>query len=190
MPPLLSKSVQRYFLHIPASKVTITTIRKMSPNCPSSREVHPPKPGNIIRIALALESSFTVAVSAYYVFFPRHYLIHVMDAAPAQVTTTALQSTQQYGAVGILIGAGVGLFIPDTKAVVDCRQTLYLALLVFELLFIPLLLWQALRMEGGMPRHSLLTAAAQFVPFVVWRVFVLGWKPEWLGRSPEGKKLE
>jgi hypothetical protein len=162
----------------------------MSPTAPSSREADPSAPGNIIRVALAFESILTVVVSAYYVFFPRHYLIHMMGAAPAQTTTTALQFTQQYGAVGILIGAGVALFIPNTKTAIDCRQTLYLALLAFELFFIPLLLWQAFMMDGGMPKDSLLVVVGQFVPFIVWRVFVLGWKPAWFGHSREGKKLE
>ncbi|KAF1918657.1 hypothetical protein BDU57DRAFT_422305, partial [Ampelomyces quisqualis] len=78
----------------------------------------------IIRVALAFESVLIVLVSSYCVYFSRHYLLYIMGAAPAQVTTTALQSTQQYGAVGVLTGAGVALFIPNTKVEVNCRPIL------------------------------------------------------------------
>ncbi|KAH7073922.1 hypothetical protein BKA63DRAFT_491870 [Paraphoma chrysanthemicola] len=162
----------------------------MSRTAPSPRGVDPSAPGNVIRIALAVESVFTVGISAYYIFFPRHYLLRTLGAASAQATTTALQMTQQYGAVGVLVGAGVGLFVPNTKNLIEFRQPLYRALLAFEVAFIPLLLWQALKMEDGIPKNSLVSTATQFVPFVVWRIFTLGWKPEWFGRYLDGKKSE
>ncbi|ESZ99540.1 hypothetical protein SBOR_0105 [Sclerotinia borealis F-4128] len=146
--------------------------------------------GNIIRVALAFESICTIGLGTYYIFFPRHYLLHTMGAAAAQVTTTALQSAQQFGAVHILGGATVALFIPNTKNAIESRQRLYFVILVFELLYVPLLVWQAFMMEGGMLKKSLLVGAAQFVPFVVWRIFTLGWKPEWFGRYQEGRKME
>ena len=162
----------------------------MSPTASSLRGVDPSAPGNIIRVALAFESLVTVGVGTYYMFFPRHYLLHTMGAAAAQVTTTALQSAQQFGATNVLVGATVSLFIPNTKNAVESRQILYIVILVFELLYIPLLLWQAFMMEGGMLRKSLLDGAGQFVPFVVWRIFTLGWKSEWFGRYQEGRKME
>ncbi|APA16025.1 predicted protein [Sclerotinia sclerotiorum 1980 UF-70] len=152
--------------------------------------VDPSAPGNIIRAALAFESLLTVGVGTYYMLFPRHYLLHTMGAAAAQVTTTAVQSAQQFGAMNVFIGATVGLFIPNTKHAIESRQMLYSVVLAFELLFPPLLVWQAFMMEGGMLRNSLLAAAGQFVPPIVWRIFTLGWKPEWFGRYQEGKKME
>jgi hypothetical protein len=152
--------------------------------------VDPSAPGNIIRAALVFESLVTVGVGTYYLLFPRHYLLHTMGAAAAQVTTTAIQSAQQFGAMNVLVGATVALFIPNTKNAIESRQILYLVILVFELLYTPLLVWQAFMMEGGMLRKSLLAGAGQFVPFVVWRIFTLGSKPEWFGRYQEGRKME
>ncbi|KAH8818995.1 hypothetical protein F5884DRAFT_196 [Xylogone sp. PMI_703] len=152
--------------------------------------VDPSAPGNIIRVALAFESLLTVGAGTYFILFPRHYLLHTMGAAPAQVTTTALQSTQQFGAVNVLIGGTVALFIPNSKLAIQSRQILYSVLLVFELLYMPLLVWQAFMMEGGMLNESWLTGAEQFVPFVVWRIFILRCKPEWFGRYQEGRKME
>ena len=162
----------------------------MSPTTSSIQGVDPSALGNIIRVALAFESLVTVGVGAYYMFFPRHYLLHTMGAAAAQATTTALQSAQQFGSVNVFIGATIALFIPNTKKAIESRQILYFVLLVYELLYIPLLVWQAFMMEGGMLRKSLLDAVGQFVPFVVWRIFTLGWKPEWFGRYQEGRKME
>lgn len=152
--------------------------------------VDPSAPGNIIRAALAFESVATIGVGAYYLFFPHHYLLRTMGAAAAQVTTTALQSAQQLGAVYILVGASVALFISNTKNAIESRHIFYRVALVFELLYIPLLVWQAFMMEGGMLRESLLVGAGQFVPLLLLRILTLGWKPEWFGRFQEGRKIE
>lgn len=110
--------------------------QKMSPTSSSLRRVDPSAPGSIIRVALAFESLFTVVGGVHYMFFPRHYLPHTMEVAATQVTTTALQLTQQFGAVIVLLGATVALFIPNTKTAIKSRQILYFVLLVFELLYI------------------------------------------------------
>ncbi|KAM0249822.1 hypothetical protein ACHAQJ_008890, partial [Trichoderma viride] len=81
--------------------------------------VDPSAPGNIIRVALAFESLVTVGVGTYYLLFPRHYLLHTMGAAAAQVTTTALQSAQQFGAMNVFVGATVALFIPNIKNAIE-----------------------------------------------------------------------
>ncbi|KAH7344383.1 hypothetical protein BKA66DRAFT_614777 [Pyrenochaeta sp. MPI-SDFR-AT-0127] len=162
----------------------------MSPTASSLRGVDPSSLGNIIRLALAFESLVTVGAGTYYMFFPRHYLLYTMGAAAAQVTTTALQFAQQFGALNVFIGATVALFIPNTKKAIESRRILYFVILGFELLYIPLLLWQAFMMEGGMLRKALLTEAGQLLPFVLWRVFTLGCKPEWFGRYQEGGKME
>src|SRR4051794_6448433 len=98
----------------------------MSPTASSLRGVDPSALRNIIRVALAFESLATVGVGTYYMFFPRHYLLHTMGAAAAQVTITALQSAQQFGAVNVLIGATVALFIPNTRNTIESRQILYI----------------------------------------------------------------
>lgn len=152
--------------------------------------VDPSAPGNIIRAALAFESIFTVGAGVYLLCFPRHYLLQTMDAPALQVTTTAVQITQQFGAVNVFIGTMVGFFIPNTKLAIQTRHILYYAFLGFELCFVPLMVWQALVMEGGMPRRALLAGASQFVPFVLWRIFTLGWKREWFGRYLVGGKRE
>ncbi|KAF2855536.1 hypothetical protein T440DRAFT_463936 [Plenodomus tracheiphilus IPT5] len=162
----------------------------MPPSTSSHGGVDPSAPGTIIRGALAVESVVTVGVGAYFMFFPRHYLIHTMGATAAQATKTAIQCAQQYGAANVLVGATVGLFTSNSRVSIEARPILYRVVLVFELLYAPFLVWQGLTTQDGMPRSALFAAAAQFVPFVAWRVFTLGWKPEWFGRYLEGKKVE
>ncbi|KAH6629705.1 hypothetical protein C7974DRAFT_454588 [Boeremia exigua] len=84
----------------------------------------PSAPGPIIRAALTFESLATVAGGLYYTFFPQHYLLHTMGAVPAQITTTAIQNTQQYGATIILIGTSVGLFASSNRHAVALRRPL------------------------------------------------------------------
>ena len=162
----------------------------MSSTATKLQEVDPSAPGNIIRAALAFESFLTIGSGVYCISFPRRYLLQTMGAAAAQATTTAIQSTQQYGAMSVLIGAGVAFFIPNTKNVIESRQTLYIALLGWEVLFVPLLAWQAFEMEGGMSNSSLLALAGQFVPVILWRAFTLSWKPQWFGRCREERKVK
>lgn len=156
----------------------------------SQQGVDPAATGHVIRVALAVESALTVGMGAYYIFFPRHFLVQTMGAAASQVTTTALQAAQQYGATIAFVGAVVGLHFPNTKLAIESRQPLYRAILAFEVLYVPLLVWQAYTMEGGMSKSALLFTAWQFAPFIAWRIFTLGWKPEWFGRNLERKKLD
>ena len=162
----------------------------MPPTTTSQHGVDPAATGNVIRVALAAESALTVGMGVYYIFYPRHFLAQTMGAAASQVTTTALQAAQQYGATIAFVGAIVGLHFPNTKLAIESRQPLYRAVLGFEVLFVPLLAWQAYAMEGGMSKNALLGIAGQIVPFMVWRAFTLGWKPEWFGRYLEARKLD
>ncbi|GIZ46172.1 hypothetical protein CKM354_000931000 [Cercospora kikuchii] len=156
----------------------------------SHQGVDPAAAGSVIRIALAVESALTVGMGAYYICFPRHFLAQTMGAAASQVTTAAIQAAQQYGATIAFVGAVVGLHFPNTKLAIESRQPLYRAILAFEVLYVPLLVWQAYTMEGGMSKSALLSTAWQFAPFIAWRIFTLGWKPEWFGRNLERKKLD
>lgn len=156
----------------------------------SQHGVDPAATGNVIRVALAVESALTVGMGAYYIFFPRHFLAQTMGAAPSQVTTAAIQAAQQYGATVAFVGAIMGLHFPNTKIAIEARRPLYRAILAFEILYVPLLVWQGYTMEGGMSKKALLFTAWQFAPFVAWRTFTLGWKPEWFGRYLEGKKMD
>ena len=44
--------------------------------------------------------------------------------------------------------------------------------------------------DGGFTRQALLGCAGGLMPFLAWRVWVLALKPEMLGKSGEGAKLE
>lgn len=113
-----------------------------------------------------------------------------MQASTSQVTTTAIQAAQQYGTANVFAGAVVGLFMSNSKKSVENRQIMYRIVLMFELLYISLLVWQAFMMEGGMMKGTLLKNAAHVLLFVVWRGFTLGWKEEWFGRWVEGRKMD
>lgn len=161
---------------------------KMSPSTSSLQGVDPSASGTIIRGALAFESVFTLGVGAYYMFFPRHFFLSAMGTTAAQVTTTAVQVAQQFGAVNVLVGATVGLLVPNTRTAIECRPIFYRVALAFEFLFAGILGWQAFTMDG-MPKQSLLAGVGQLSPFIAWRIFTLLWKPEWFGRYLEGKKV-
>lgn len=58
---------------------------------------------------------------------------------------------------------------------------------------IAVMLWQALRVEqaeGGLTRRALGGCVAGLMPFMVWRVWVLGARPGMLGESGSGGKRE
>lgn len=98
--------------------------------------------------------------------------------------------TQQYGAANIFVGGAVSLYVSNNRAAVESRKMVYRYILGWELLFVPVVVCQALMMEGGIPKSSLLATAGQFVPFIAWRVFALFCKPEWFESYQERKKAE
>ncbi|CAN9455348.1 unnamed protein product [Alternaria alternata] len=152
----------------------------MSPHTPSLQGADPSTSGNVIRGAFAFESAITVAAGSYFLFFPRHYLGRIL----------AVQMTQQYGAANIFVGGAVSLYVSNNRAAVESRKMVYRYILGWELLFVPVVVCQALMMEGGIPKSSLLATAGQFVPFIAWRVFALFCKPEWFESYQERKKAE
>ncbi|KAG4429761.1 hypothetical protein IFR05_014752 [Cadophora sp. M221] len=160
------------------------------PFFPERVAVDPAAPGTILRIALGFEAVLTVGVGLYFTIFPRHYLLNTLMADPLQATGAALQLTQQLGMANALGGMAVGAFIPNTRATIESRRGLYILLLGFECLYVPLLLWQAYGQKGGLPTEGLVSSASQFVPFIAWRTFVLLWKGEWFGRVLDGGKTK
>jgi hypothetical protein len=162
----------------------------MSPHTPSLQGADLSTSGNVIRGAFAFESAITVAAGSYFLFFPRHYLGRMLGTAATQITTTAVQMTQQYGAANIFVGGAVGLYVSNNRAAVESRKMVYRYILGWELLFVPVVVCQALMMEGGIPKSSLLATAGQFVPFIAWRAFALLCKPEWFESYQERKKAE
>ncbi|CAN9232716.1 unnamed protein product [Alternaria alternata] len=151
----------------------------MSPHAPSIQGSDPSTSGNVIRGAFAFESAITVAAGSYFLFFPRHYLGRML-----------VQMTQQYGAANIFVGGAVGLYVSNNRAAIESRKMVYRYILGWELLFVPVVVCQALMMEGGIPKSSLLATAGQFVPFIAWRAFALHCKPEWFESYQDRKKAE
>ena len=98
--------------------------------------------------------------------------------------------TQQWGAANIFVGGAVGLYVSNSRVAVESRKMVYRYILGWELLFVPMVVCQALMMEGGIPRSSLLATAGQIMPFIAWRTFALLCKPEWFGSYQERKKAE
>jgi hypothetical protein len=78
------------------------------------------------------------------------------------------------------------LCIPNTKRAVESRPTLYAMLLTSEILLCAQFAFEALTGHNGLSAESCWFAVAIVVPWGLWRIWVLGFHPEWMGSYKEG----
>jgi hypothetical protein len=154
---------------------------------------------SIIQYALGFESLANIFGATLFTFFPAYCLsrataktdlafisphAHFSFASPSSITLL-----QAFGTIIFALTVPLVMCIKDRPGVEDTRRVVYWTLGVGEALLIPLLLIKA--MEGdksGFKSDILVGGAANLVPILLWRVWVLGVKPGWLIGAGKGKE--
>lgn len=150
----------------------------------------PSAPGTIMRYALATEATSNVLGAIPMIFLPRTLLLFV---SPSQEPSyLAISLTQWLGALVLGLTAPLVLAYPNTRRGLETRPTVYWTLGVGEAAATGVMLWQYLsKGEGsGMKEGFLVGATAVLSSLVVWRMWVLMVKPEWMGRYDDSRKGE
>lgn len=150
-----------------------------------SISLDPRFPGTWIRRAMAVEAAFNILGAIPMLLFPATIAGFMTSSGTA--SPAAAQLLQWLGALTLGLTPQLLLALPNTKTAVEGRAMVYLTLGAGEAMLIPVMLWQAwVGDEGGFTGRALVGAAGVlFGPFV-GRVYVLGWRPELLGRYVEG----
>lgn len=148
---------------------------------------------SIIQTALAFEALLNVPGIVSLVCFPSQTLGYLL-ASPLpslELNGTAVFLARSFGLLILALTPQLLLAYPNSKDSVGKRKLVYMTLGMGEVVLIPLLLWEAFRATdaskaagiraGGLSRSFCLTATANLLPLLAWRVFVFQLKPQWFG---------
>lgn len=148
-------------------------------------------PGTLGRYALAVEAVVNLIAIAGMLLSP-DTPVRWLSADPSSQTASAevvaSGLVQWFAALIITITVPILSCIPNTKRALESRPTVYVMLLGGELALMVVMLWQASmqKNEDGMSVIALLLGAGFMVLCVLWRVWVLWMRPEWMGAYVEG----
>ena len=145
-----------------------------------------------IQLALALEAGANVFGATCMLLFPRP-LLASLTASPISLSTTypaptSIHLLQWLAALIYGLTPQLLLALPEQTGAREKRWTAYVTLGAGEGALIALILWQALmgrQHEGGITEKALLGCAGALIPFMLWRGWVLGARPELLGGRQE-----
>jgi len=79
------------------------------------------------------------------------------------------------------------LAVPNTKNGIESRPIIYSTMLSTEVALLPLLAWQAMTGSTLSP-NALANVAGGLIGPILWRIWVLKYRPELMGRYTEEKK--
>ena len=154
-----------------------------------------------IQLALALEAGANVLSATCMLLYP-HYILNVLTINPFSTASFLNPTSAQPAANDLLqwiaaltygLTPALLFAFPEHRGARDKRWTAYVTLGAIDMVLIPVMLWQAMTWEsddGGLTRQALLGFAGGLMPFLIWRVWVLGSRPDILGKSGENGKIE
>ncbi|KAF2120864.1 hypothetical protein BDV96DRAFT_279089 [Lophiotrema nucula] len=166
----------------------------MPVNLPHPNKVHgitidPQAPGTNFRIALAVESALNIGFAAYILIDPTTAL-KFLAADTSLINPLAKSVISLMGISTFIITVPMLISIQNTRRGIESRVPTYYLLGAGELLFIALFTYLGIKgeKETGISSKALVSATGNLLPPLAWRVFVLGFKPLWVGRYVDGEK--
>lgn len=149
--------------------------------------------GTPVRIALVIEAVATLASGIAVIARPDLLVAHLTDES--NITPLSLLLTQIVGVLSLVFGALCILALPNTPHAIASRQPLYVVLGLGELAVLVLLAWHLAFYDEALEasqrpatREGLWKGVQQMGPMIVWRAFVVFFKPGWFGRWIQDSK--
>lgn len=145
-------------------------------------------PGTIIQRALILETTGTALAGLLVLLHPTAFLTFLVSSPSSAITPLAIGLTQWIAVLSFAFSIACAFSIPDTARAVQSRWGLYWTLGLGEAAMCVLFLWQMGREgEVGLSREGLWMGVLQLGGAVLWRGFVIVFKPHWFGGREKGK---
>lgn len=156
-----------------------------------------------IQLALALEAGANIFGATLMLLYPCPILASLSSPPfcsasnpnPTAVSATSIQLLRWLAALVYGLTPQLLLALPNQKGARDKRWTVYVTLGAGEGALMVVMLWQAVMRkegegegEGGLTRRALLGCLGGLMPFMVWRIWVLGVRPGMLAEN--GAKRE
>jgi hypothetical protein len=135
----------------------------------------------IITWAFGIETAFNIGFGAAAVTFPVQ-ILEQMARSPAFITPTATFLTQMTGGLVLSFAAPLAIGL---RAGPREKKMAYWILGAGEVVLIPLLVGKWLNgSDAGLSDNvKLLGMAGNLLPFLLWRAWCLGWRPQWFGKE-------
>ncbi|WVW79491.1 hypothetical protein I302_101460 [Kwoniella bestiolae CBS 10118] len=103
---------------------------------------------------------------------------------PSQINPSSILFARLFG--GIIIGGLTTALLYGARHI-PSRRAVYWTLGMGEVLLIPLLALEGSKVNGALSRKVAWGSIGMLAPPLVWRVFVLYVRPDWIGRERVGK---
>jgi hypothetical protein len=152
-------------------------------------KLDPKHDGSTVRTAFLLEAIANL-LSFPLITHPA-LVLRLLLAHPSQINPASILFARLFG------GVVVGFLTPtllygyrNTKRGIESRKVTYLALGLGEVVLIPLLLGEASKptSQAALTSHAAIGATGLLLPPLLWRLYVLGARPDMLGRYTELKR--
>ena len=161
----------------------------MPSKSPASNPPIQPSPshnGSVIRKAFLAEATanlFTIPLITH-----TRWTLGLLLKHPSQINPTSILFARLFG--GIIVGGLTSALLAgysNTRNGIESRRIVYLLLGMGEALLIPMLVLEALKdgKDAALSVKVAVGSIACLLPPLIWRLYVLGVKPELLGRYTE-----
>ncbi|OCF31443.1 hypothetical protein I317_07699 [Kwoniella heveanensis CBS 569] len=161
-----------------------------SPATEASVRLDPVHDGHPVRQAFLIEAILNL-LSFPLITHPRFVLSLILNR-PTDINPSLVLFTRLFG--GIVVGGltpGLLYGYRNTRQAIETRKQVYISLGLGEVLLIPVLIGELLKGGQGDAALSMRGAAGAIMclaPPLAWRIYVLVFKPQLLGRYTELKK--
>ncbi|MCJ1385688.1 hypothetical protein MMC17_008811 [Xylographa soralifera] len=161
--------------------------KHVSPSLAStSVQIDPSAPGTTIGWALVVEAGISVFTGAFMVVKP-FTLLQMISASSSPPDPLAAAMLQWLGGLTLALITPLLLAVPNTKSGIESRPVVYSTMLSMEVALLPLIAWQAMIGNTLSPK-ALANVAGGLMGPILWRIWVLKYRPELMGRYTEDKK--
>ena len=143
----------------------------------------PSHPGTVIRYAFAIEAIANIIGGTCMLLYPASLLSLAVANPVLDVNRTSTALLQWLGCLVFGLTPQLVLGLANTRSAIESRPMVYLTLLAGEGFLIPMFFWQAVSAgSSGITPRALMVCTSTLVGPVLWRLWVLLVRPEWLGR--------
>ncbi|MCJ1392961.1 hypothetical protein MMC18_005833 [Xylographa bjoerkii] len=164
-----------------------STSKYVSPSLASIPvQIDPSAPGTTIRWALIIEAGTSLLTSTFMLLKP-FTLLQFISASSSPPDPLAASMLQWLGGLTLALATPLLLAVTNTKSGIESRPIVYSTMLSMEVALLPLLAWQAMTGSTLSPK-ALANVAGGLMGPILWRLWVLGYRPELMGRYSENKK--
>lgn len=143
-----------------------------------------------MRIALVIEAALNF-LAATVMFLSPSTVLGYLATSSSPTLVTPLSSTVIQIIAGIFMSIAVPLLlaVPNTRQGIELRGPVYIFLFATEVCLVSGLAYIAIfrsEKETGVRVQALWGLVGNLIPPLVFRLFVLGVKPHWIGRYRDG----